>query len=321
MRPISQNSIGWVTSTFIYQVLNFVTTVILFVSINRSLGSSVVAYVSSAELLSGVLGTIILRLGLSWETSLNAHAAASKLLTLRIFSWLLCSSVILLLPIEAPEKLALSLAISSVCLTPAYELLRTDYLFYGLVLSTARFASIAVINYVQIDALSTIGAYFLPSIIAGLLSGLNGFKLINQSNSSNDSLESNSAITLISITVLGAFVGSHTINAIGSAGGYLVTVERVIRAATSFIFPYFYRLFPSRGWEANFGFFCLTASLAMMLFFRWHKSAGVVTDVFLIAIPSLVMLGGTWLMTRNSKKKIHYAGLLTLLSMTYIILA
>lgn len=298
----------WVARTAFYQVSNFASTIVLVWLVNSRYGSATAALISSAEIISGVLGAALLRGAITMEKSASVLDVMKLLLYARFFFFLL--GLFLVLVIYSNETSILPgaiAALASVCLTPAYELLKTDYMRYGFgVLSGRLFVMMCLFAPLPFSLVPLL--YFTPQLIAGALVwhtardavvGCASSPVLSRADDGGKRAPWMAFFFSLVLSSLAAVVSAKLIGRIALEGGLWVTVERVLRAGVAFSFPYFYR--SSRLRSVLLPSAVVSVGLVTLLLVFDQQVSHLVDSSFLwmVGLPALLAHGVSWASTER----------------------
>jgi hypothetical protein len=287
----------WLLGTLGYQVGNFLSTILLVAIINYRYGSALAAQISSIEIFTGVAGSALLRLALVLENTIDGAALLRVLNRIRLVVFLLGFAVCLVVSWAAMTKLGALISLAAICVTPAYELLKTDYKSYGALIFCFRLISALLLCICSMGELASV-VYFLPLFFAGAAvfysSQIRMLECCTEGRKSSSVDSHWIAVLLAVVTSTCVAYSSHKlIEQVATLQGLWVTFERVSRAGVAFLFPYIYRLVPNRRWLAACSLLSLMGCL-VFIFFGFHEFGQVPWGFLVALLPSLLAFGSTW---------------------------
>jgi hypothetical protein len=294
---VSSSKSHWLLGTLGYQVGNFFSTILLLMIINHRYGSVLAAQISSIEIFTGVAGSALLRLALVLENTIDGAALLRLLNRIRLVVFVFGVVVYLVVPWAETSKFCALISLASICVTPAYELLKTDYRAYGGLIVLFRFISALCLFIFPLGELASL-AYFLPLFFAG--GAVFYSSQIRLLEHCGEALESSvvdrhwgAVLLAVATSTCVAYSSHKLIEQVATLQGLWVTFERIARAGVAFLFPYIYRLVPNRHWLAVFSLLSLMCCF-VYIYFGLLEFRQVPWNFLLVIMPSVLAFSTTW---------------------------
>lgn len=305
----------WAARTAFYQASNFISTIALIWLVNSRYGAATAGLISSAEIISGVLGAALLRGAITMEKSASAADVIKILLYARLFFFLLGLSLVF--AIYADEEAILPgavAALATVCVTPAYELLKTDYMRYGIKVLLGRFV-VMMCLFAPLPISLVPLLYFFPQLMGGALAWHSARTAVV--GAAGSSSASRAAVwkpgtpwfafffSLV-FSSLAAAVSAKLIGRIALEGGLWVTLERVLRAGVAFSFPYLYRSPRLRLVLVPSAVLSIGLSTLLLFFAEQVSHLSDLSFVWVAGLPALLAHGVNWASTERAGSLISW---------------
>lgn len=288
----------WYRNTLYYQIGNFLSTVAILGGINAQYGSIAAATISVAELYTGVIGAAILRYALMTEGQCNHRVLMRRIGVLRLMALIVGAIVFVFAKLESTLLLTCLASLCAVCLTPAYELLKTNYNRYGILVVVGRVVSLALIMLKPPFSVAWIPLYFLPISLAGMISQFHVRKMmlaieipLNDWNEGRQHWISFCIAFVMSM--LAALISQRLLSNLALLQGFWITVERVMRASVAFSFPYIFKLTRNKSTLSILALFCLAMVDVFVLVFK-IGNFGLFSEIMLVCLPALLAFGVSW---------------------------
>lgn len=312
----------WLFSTFGYQIGNFATTISFLALINAIYGAEAAALVSSIELVTGVAGVALLRMPMMMEHSANQDRLLRILRDSRIFVFLVGVTAILFFVNSRVERATYLVSLVAVCVTPAYELLRTSYQKYACWVVATRILAMVCAWKIHLGQYAVM-VYFMPLAVSGGAVWASA-RVECQSacgvQSGVREFDNHGLALLFSVltSALIAFSSQRLIFIVSSMDGYWVTLERVLRAGVSFSFPYLYRLGRGRNLLVMVSLLILSASLLFMALYGAGQLGSNAIAVMAL-MPAAISFSATWAVAERPTSVASMGSLIMICALGYLL--